>query len=115
MRIIGYDIVQTKPDKERSRYDPSRNIVYTRQLPMGYKFVMEATNYNPKIEDYDRFLILSRSNINEQCRNVEFDDFGRYKIRPIAHKEYFSTNFSTDAFDIVLHEHQTFYDVYILP
>lgn len=115
MAIIGYDIIPTKKDKDKSRYDPIKNIVYTRQLPLGYKYLLEASNYNPKIDDYDRFFILSRTEVDKQCRNVEFDDFGRYKIRPVAHREYLTTYCATNTFDIVLHEHQSDYDVYILP
>ena len=115
MSIVGYDIVTTKVDKDRSRYDVRKNIVYTRQLPMGYKFLLEAMNYNPTLKDYDRYFILSRTVVDEQCRSIEFDDFGRYKLRPVAHKEYLSTYYNNESFDIVLHEHQTNYDVYILP
>lgn len=115
MPIVGYDVVVTKPDKDRSRYDARKNIVYTRQLPMGYKYFLEAQNYNPTLKDYDRYFIFSRDYIEQQCRNVDFDDFGRYKIRPVAHKEYLSTYFKNDVFDLVLYEHQSNYDVYLLP
>lgn len=115
MSIPNYDIPVIKKDKERSWYDTNRNIIYSRQFIDSYNYVIEAVKYNASKCDYDRFLILSKSRIDKQSSRIEFDNFGRYKYRPITHKDYFKRFFSKDPFDFVLVEHTDNYDVYSVP
>lgn len=114
MTIVGYDVPVIKKDKERTWYDSSRNILYSRELPTGYKYCVEAVKYQPDVDDYERYLVLSRTKCDEQARRIEFDSYARYKFRPIIHKDYLNSVYETDSFSLILVEHTKEYDVYII-
>lgn len=113
MCIVGYDVIKTKTNKEETWYDTNKNIIYTRQLAYGYKYFVEAQKFNPDTNDYDRYIIVGKTKFNSQCRRLDYDDFGRYKIRPIGLKDYFQSS-NKREFNLILIEYNDTYDVYIV-
>lgn len=113
MCIVGYEVIKTKTDNQSSWYEPKSNILFSRQLAFGYKYFVELQKFNPDKEDYDRFIAFGKTRFNKQCRNLDYDDFGRYKLRPIGLKSYFQS-IGKREFNLVLVECNDDYDVYMI-
>jgi len=111
MCIIGYDVIKIKVSKAGTWYDAKKNILYSRELPTGYKYFVELQKFNPDIQDYDRFIAFGNTKFHNECRRLDYDDFGRYKICPIGHKHYFQYSDRTN-FVFTNVEANDDYDVY---
>lgn len=93
---VFYNIISTSIDKNKPWYNVKDNTIYIKANSDGFKYYLEADSYHP---DTGRqlFIILSKSKIHESCRPCHVDNFGRLKIRPIAHKEYLQSIYVRDS------------------
>lgn len=91
-----YNILNTNIDKTKPWYSVKDNVIYVKADANGFKYYIEADSYHP---DTGRqlYIILSKEKIDNACRPCPVDNFGRIKIRPIAHKEYLKTIYNRDA------------------
>lgn len=111
MEVIGYDILSTSTiDKNKSWFH--NDIVYTRQILPGYKYFMEAVIWNERDKDYEKYFIFAREQINNKCHRLQYDSYGRYKIKTTYFAKYFAKYFNNTNFDLELYEHTKDYDVY---
>ena len=93
---IFYNVINTTINKERPWYNVKDNIIYIKGNADGFKYYLEADAYDP-VTGRQLFIILSKEKIHDACRHCSVDNFGRLKIRPIAHKEYLRTIYDRDA------------------
>lgn len=91
-----YNILNTNVDKTKPWYSVSNNVVYIKADVNAFEYYLEADSYNP---DTGRqlYFILSKNKINDSCRKCYVDNFGRIKIKPIAHKEYLKSIYDKDS------------------
>lgn len=95
IRLV-YDVINTKVDKTKSWYSYKDNIIFAKlKLPFKVNYFLEASinNKNGK----EPCIILSKDNIDTQCRHCNVDNYGRIKIRPIAFKNYFKSIYDRDS------------------
>ena len=111
MCIVGYDVIKTKTSKDGTWYDRDKNILYSRELANGYKYFVELQKYNPDVQDYERYIAFGSTKFHNECRRLDYDDFGRYKIRPIGLRNYFQQSNKT-SFVLTNVECNDDYDVY---
>lgn len=95
IRLV-YDVINTKVDKTKSWYLYKDNIIFAKlTLPFKVNYFLEATlnNKNGK----EPCIILSKDNIDTQCRRCNTDNYGRIKIKPVAFKDYFKSIYNRDS------------------
>lgn len=93
---IFYNVINTNINKERPWYNVKDNIIYIKGNADGFKYYLEADAYDP-VTGRQLFIILSKEKIHDACRYCSVDNFGRLKIRPVAHREYLQTVYSRDS------------------
>ena len=88
---LFYNVINTTIDKERAWYSVRDNIIYIRDKELlKSKYYLEADTCT---SDAGRqlYIIFSEEKIDKACRPCHVDNFGRLKIRPVSHREYFRT------------------------
>ena len=106
---LFYNVINTTIDKERAWYSVRDNIIYIRDKELlKSKYYLEAYTCT---SDAGRqlYIIFSEEKIDKACRPCHVDNFGRLKIRPISHREYFRTLYENDSniqFNIVEYNEQ---------
>lgn len=109
--VVGYDIVGVSViNKSRSWFDGNK--FYSRELPCGYKYYLEAVTWNPFEECYERYFIFSNIRFDDKCLRLNYDDFGRYSIKPKAHLDYLRSFNYKENVELKLVEQTERYDVY---
>lgn len=91
-----YNVLNTTIDKSKVWYNVANNIIYVKADANGFKYYLEADTYDPN-NGRQLYIILSREKIHDSCRQCYVDNFGRLKIKPVAHKEYFKTMYERDS------------------
>ena len=106
---LFYNVINTTIDKERAWYSVKDNLIYIRDKELlKSKYYLEADTCT---SDAGRqlYIIFSEEKIDKACRPCHVDNFGRLKIRPISHREYFRTLYENDSniqFNIVEYNEQ---------
>lgn len=91
-----YNIINTTIDKDLPWYSVKNNIIYIKGNPNGFKYYLEAYNYD-SVTGKQFFIILSIDKIHDACRKCYLDNYGRLKIKPIAHKDYLKSIYDKDS------------------
>ncbi len=95
IRLV-YDVIDTKIDKSKTWYCCNNNTIYARiNVGFNINYYLEA-NINSK-NGKQPCIILSKDNINNQCRRCYTDNYGRLKIKPIAFRNYFKSIYNRDS------------------
>ena len=73
------------------------NVIYIRDKSLfDNKYYLEADYYS-STEGRKLIIILSKEKIDKNCRQCKVDNYGRLKIKPVAHREYLQTVYSRDS------------------
>lgn len=106
---LFYNVINTTIDKERAWYSVKDNLIYIRDKELlKSKYYLEADTCT---SDAGRqlYIIFSEEKIDKACRPCRVDNFGRLKIHPVSHREYFRTLYENDSniqFNIVEYNEQ---------
>ena len=96
VRLI-YNIIDTTVDKDKPYYVVKDNVIYIRDKSLfDNKYYLEADYYSPT-EGRKLIIILSKEKIDSNCRQCKVDNYGRLKIKPVAHREYLQAVYSRDS------------------
>lgn len=91
-----YNVLNTTVDKSKPWYNVRDNIIYIKPDSYEFKYYVEVDTYD-NINGRQLYIILSKEKIHNGCRPCYIDDYGRLKIKPIAHKEYFKSLYERDS------------------
>lgn len=110
---IFYNILGNNVDKKSTWYNPKDNIIYIKlDNNFNYKYFLEADLYD-NISGRQLFIILSNTKIDNNCKPCHYDNYGRLKVKPIIHKDYFKTLYNKESnIKFELFETNEFYDSY---
>lgn len=78
MELYNFDIVAPVIDKKKPFYLENRKSLVFR-LDIKYNYYVECSQFNEDTQETDYYLLLSQNKFNDNCRKLQYDNYGRYK------------------------------------
>ena len=116
MSLLEYDIINNTIDKSKSWIDISKQIIYSREILHRYRYYNFATKYDKSTNSYSYYLIHSINNINNNSKVMQFDNYGRAKIKvnTIFKELGFDCKSKNHNITLKLKEENKDYDIYLI-
>ena len=113
MELFEYEIIGNK-----SRYPiylKDRQTIVLR-LNKKYKYYIEVRSYDSIANEYIYYILFSADKINESCKQIKYDDYGREKIKVTfqTHNEIINIIKNKNRFDLTFDKAEEEYDRYII-
>lgn len=87
MAVYEFEILN--PKKSNITYIKDRQTLLIKIKTHPYKYYLEVRDYNMETKEYDYYILFSATKIDENCKLITFDDYGRERIKvgSAIHKE----------------------------
>ena len=113
--IAKYNITNPILNKNLPYYIKSSNTFYFK-LNRNYNYYLIGDRFNENTGDIDFYILLGKTQFDDNCKRIQCDNYGRYKFKPIGIFKKFILNELTNRvnFNLEYVESEEQFDVYLI-